>query len=98
MITKSILDSMPENTIFACGVLPCDNELYTLAIDGDLRWVAKRGIINDWAIYVSVEPDYISTEERKNKTVAELGTKIYGESTIRTLVPCDDEALKLYRY
>ena len=56
-----------------------------------LRWVAVRGDIHDWAIY-------IFTADRDYEWIKRSGDKVYTENNIRKLVPCDDEAFNQYRY
>lgn len=54
----------------------------------DLEWVAVRGTIHDWAIY------------RQNPFTLQnypYGDKVYDRRLIQTLVPCDQEALDMYR-
>jgi len=58
---------------------------------GDLRWVAVRGGIEDWAIY------YHSTNHGYDY-ITDFGDKIYDEKIIRKLVPCTDEAWGMYRF
>lgn len=61
------------------------------AIGGFFKWVAVRGGIHDWAIY----------KDSSDKTwdeVKSYGNKVYSEEEIRNLVPCDDEAFKMYRH
>jgi hypothetical protein len=90
-ITIADLKSMPAKTIFAQGE----------AIDGPLginmtgsgkmlRWVAVRGGIWDWAIYVGRNTS--SYEE-----IARTGDKVHDIATIKRLVPCDKEAMEMYR-
>ena len=59
-----------------------------------IKWVASRGDIHDWCIYTdnpySPQPDF--------ESVKDMGDKISGENNIKKLVPCDDEAFKMYRY
>ena len=56
-----------------------------------LRWVAVRGGAPDWKIYCHFM-------EKSREEVASNGDKVCDEETIRKLVPCTDEALKMYRY
>ena len=56
-----------------------------------LRWVATRGDIYDWTIYVHfVDKDW--------EWIRRNGDKVRNENNIRKLVPCDDEAFKMYRF
>lgn len=55
-----------------------------------LRWVASRGDIHDWAIYVG-------REHQSYGEVKAIGDKVHDENNIKRLVPCTDEALKMYR-
>jgi len=59
--------------------------------NGDLKWIAVRGGIADWAIYcdlVYYDYDYIRR----------LGDKMMDEKTIRKLIPCTDEVWETYRF
>jgi len=56
-----------------------------------LKWVAVRGLIHDWAIYCHLT-DY------SYEVVRDVGNKVTGEQNIKRLVSCDDEAFKMYRY
>ena len=57
----------------------------------ELRWVAVRGDIHDWGIYILFST--FTSEEVKR-----MGHKVCCENHIQKLVPCDDEAFKMYRY
>lgn len=85
MMTLEELKQMPSNTVFATGVVQ-DERLFREPV----RWVAKRGVIHDWAIYYDKE---FKTVEQ----VTSWGTKLYSPSIIEELVPCDNEMLKMYR-
>ena len=104
MITKAILDILPEYTIFACGTTTNDTQGIFMTEEHphkQLRWVATRGRINDWTIYIGWElkgTKFPLSEAFKNSEIARKGDKIYNPAIIRQLVPCDDEAFKLYRY
>ena len=56
-----------------------------------LKWVAVRGQIHDWAIYYH-------REEKSIEFVRDYGDKCFTKEVIKELVPCDDEAFKMYRY
>lgn len=55
-----------------------------------LLWVAKRGEVHDWAIY-------IFWEEAGIHHVLAQGDKVTMPYHIKKLVPCDEEAFKMYR-
>ena len=58
---------------------------------GDVKWVAVRGGIEDWAIYYNhARYDY--------ESIAKFGDKVFDEKVIRKLVPCTNEAWKMYRF
>jgi len=101
MLTVSVLDELNPG-IFAYGV-----RVIEVRYDGSLfweKWVATRGQIHDWAIYHIIKQidKYYSLDDFDNEwpieRVASYGDKVYGDSTIKELVPCDEEAFKLYRY
>lgn len=64
-----------------------------IGMDGlnEIRWVAVRGGMHDWAIYYG----HLNKSEYDIKS---YGDKITGEENIKRLVPCDEEAFKMYRY
>lgn len=59
---------------------------------GDYLYVAVRGGIADWAIYMGLA-SYMETDD-----VARGGDKVYDETVIRKIVPCDNDSFKRYRY
>lgn len=56
-----------------------------------LKWVAVRGQIHDWAIYVG-------TNDHSDRYIAEMGNKIQDNTNISKLVICTQEALDMYRH
>lgn len=92
MLSLKQLQDMPPHTVFATGETVNSPEGINMSNDGrTLRWVAKRGQIHDWAIYIGIS----SWSEELVKT---NGDKVTGEHNIKKLVPCDDEAFGMYRY
>jgi hypothetical protein len=80
------LKDMEPFTVFAHGVTH-DPRLYK----DPVRWLAKRGRIHDWAIYYHLE-------EKSLQFIEQSGDKSFTPEVIRELVPCDDEAFKMYRF
>lgn len=92
MLSLKQLQDMPPHTIFATGVTVNSPEGINMSNDGrSLRWVAKRGQIHDWAIYIGIE-------SWDQQLVASNGDKVGNKENIKKLVPCDDEALEMYRF
>ena len=58
-----------------------------------MKWVAVRGNIHDWAIYA----DNPFTPQSDFEGVRDFGDKIHNKDIIQKLVPCDEEALDMYR-
>lgn len=56
-----------------------------------LRWVAVRGDIADWAIYLHFA-------DRDWDWIRRRGDKTHSKDNIRRLVPCSEEALAMYRH
>jgi len=56
----------------------------------EIFWIARKGGIQDWAIYFSISEDIDYT--------LNYGAKITKEEIIRELVPCDNETFKKYRF
>ena len=109
VLTLAKLKAMEPDTVFAKGTFIDSPEGCNLANTGkEVRWVAVRGGIHDWAIYAQ-NPYYIDDFGPEVMAVgysgvwdwqmiADQGDKVYNESHIRKLVPCDDEAFEMYRY
>ena len=92
MLTLQQLKDMQPDTIFATGTVSDNaNGINMTRSDKLLRWVAVRGGIWDWAIY-------IYWAERSEQHIKDYGDKVTGEANIKKLVSCDDEAFKMYRY
>ena len=78
--------------IFATGVLPNSPEGIFMTRDGgNLKWVAKKGYANDWAVYCHW--DYQSEE-----WIEKHGDKLHNKAHIQLCVPCDKEMMNKYRY
>lgn len=93
-MTKQEFDALPRGEVFATGTIPNSLEgMYmTNTREGDtLRWVAKKGYGNDWAIYCH-------WSEHSKEWVTEHGDKVDNELHIRKCVPCTKEVFDLYRY
>ena len=91
MLTLNDLKEMPPNTIFASGITIDGPEGVNMTGSGkELKWVAVRGGIHDWAIYIHFSNNL--------EYVKNFGDKVHRESHIRMLVPCDDEAFEMYRH
>lgn len=92
MLTLQELKDMDPDTIFATGTTTDDPAGINMTGSGrELRWVACRGGIWDWAIY-------IQDESWPADEVKRMGDKVGSEVNIKKLVPCDDEAFGMYRY
>ncbi len=85
MMTLEDLKNMPSHTIFATGITE-DGRLFSEPV----RWIAKRGLIHDWAIYYD-------KMEKTTEQIQSWGSKLYSLNIIKDLVSCDEEMLKMYR-
>ena len=93
MLTLDQLKAMVPGQIIASGVVPNSPEGVYMTNENsgkELLWIAKRGGIHDWAIY-------IHWKEKGFDYVLEQGDKVINPANVRKLVPCDDEAFKMYR-
>ena len=90
-LTLKKLKAMKPGTIFEFK--PGDNGVRTFML------VAKQGSIHDWAIYTSLNAiPMVHFWAGDKQGIADYGQKLTDEDLIRKLVPCDDEAFKMYRY
>ena len=91
MLTLQKLRDLPKG-IFADGTIEDSPSGINMENTGRmLRWVAVRGTIHDWSIYCAFA-------ERTTQEVHDYGDKARGKENIKRLVPCDKEALNMYRY
>lgn len=91
MLTLQQLKDMEPDTIFATGETKDGYDTVNMYGKGqDLKWVATRGGIHDWAIYIA--PD-----DWDDLRIKQFGDKVHDRKSIKKLVPCDDEALEMYR-
>ena len=92
MLTLKELKEMQPGEIIATGTANDDpQDLFMANTNRELRWVAVRGGIYDWAIYCHFA-------DKDVEWIRRHGDKVYMESHIKKLVPCDDEAFKMYRF
>jgi hypothetical protein len=83
---------LERGKVFASGIVKDDNSGINMTNTGnDLRWIAKAGGGNDWAIY-------IHWAFRNEEWITKHGDKVTFESHIRKLIPCDIEVFNLYRF
>lgn len=91
MLTLQQLKDMEPDTIFATGETTDGYDAVNMYGRGqELRWVATRGGIHDWAIY-------IAPKDWDQLRIQRMGDKVHNRESIKKLVPCDDEALAMYR-
>ena len=92
MLTLDEFKALPFDEVFATGVLPnSPNGIFMTRDGGQLRWVAKKGRINDWAVYSHWAC-------KSEQFVKESGDKIMTKQYIQNCVPCADEVMQLYRF
>lgn len=86
----SDLESMEPRQVISTGVMP-DTPLgiHMTGSGRELRWVAVRGRVPDWAVYCH-------WAERSIEWILGQGDKVPKEYA-RRLVPCSDEVLARYR-
>jgi len=113
VLTLDKLKAMEPNKIFASGYGMIKHPWFNHAtknVDKNgmtkVRWVAVRGGIYDWAIYHSLDGNFISEDyldDDKHLKLPEFmiykhGAKLTREDKIKEFVPCTDEAFEMYRY
>lgn len=93
-LTLKMLKEMTPSTIFKTGVTTNDeNGVYMTdnRKGHSMRWVAVRGGIHDWCIY-------IHWVEHDENYIYKNGDKVRDSRNIRKLINCDDEAMAMYRF
>lgn len=85
-LTIEKLKQFGDNEIFATGT-----GTYPELSEHEIRWVAVAGCrYYDWTIYYHLV-------NKTKEFIAREGDKCFVESVVKRLVPCEDEAYKLYR-
>lgn len=110
MLTKQDIKNMNPG-IFRSGVMASDKYDYLVNdrgvnVDGQYNkfyWVAVRGDIPDWAVYIMPAKYWGKTakvSDRKviSQRVANYGTKIHDLAHVNILVPSEADALSMYRH
>ena len=77
--------------IFASGETAVE-DYWDASKQMQIRWVASRGGIWDWAIYYQLAEKGWSDEMIKSN-----GEKMHNPESIKKCVICDEEAFKMYR-
>ena len=104
-LTIETLKAMESSKIFATGLEEIPHPWYTGSII--VRWVAIRGGIHDWAIYHSLSTNLYHDREvdgcechlrSSEESIASHGAKLHDMEMVQKLVPCDEEALRMYRH
>lgn len=90
MLTLSKLKAMKPGIFDSGTVRDSSTGVNILGSGKMLRWVAVRGGIHDWAIYVY-------WEAMSEEWIKAHGDKVHDRNNIKRLVKCDDEALGMYR-
>ena len=105
-LTLKILKDLPRG-IFAQGTFIDSPEGVNIAnTKKEVRWVAVRGDIHDWAVYAQ-NPYYVESDDPKVLAVGyggvwdwekikREGDKIFS-SNAKKLIDADEEAMKMYR-
>lgn len=94
MLTLQEFEAIPEHRIFAHGITTNSPEgvfMTDANYDHTLKWIAKKGGANDWAIYIywyGYDEDFIRDH----------GDKVVTEANIKKLVPCEESVFSRYRY
>jgi len=92
MLTLQKLKDMKPHEIIDTGTVSDNHIGINMSNSNELlRWVAVRGGIHDWAIYI-----YFAFKDVE--WILRAGDKVHDKENIQKLVPCDDEAFKLYRH
>ena len=84
-LTLDKLKEFDPHTVFAKGYIYVEMSASIPAF----KWVAKRGLIDDWAMYF--DSTCKSWEE------VEQGVKMRDEAAIKKAISCSEEVFKRYR-
>lgn len=90
-ITDEQFEKVPNGQIFAMGMTTDDPDgLYMTGSGNILKWVAKKGWANDWAIYCH-------WAHHSWEFILEQGDKVHGRDNIKRVLDISDNLLGRYR-
>ena len=90
MLTIEEFRAIPDGEVFKTGITTDNSEGINMTNSGrQLRWVAKKGHGDDWAIYIHWG---FNSEEY----IKQSGDKVSDNDNIVKLVPCSEEVLNKY--
>lgn len=101
-LTLQQLKDMKPDTIFASGITTIPDFWSPGVVN--IKWVAVRGGRHDWAIYHSYDSYfmrnafYADVRHIADIEIARMGAKLHDMEKVQELVPCDKEALQMYRH
>ncbi len=114
ILTIKKLKAMKPETIIGTGVGTIEHPWFNdakkvLEKDGKstmIRWVAIRGYIHDWAIYHSMDANICKEDFfdcschllAPDLLITRSGAKLHNMEKVQEFVPCDKEALEMYRH
>lgn len=90
ILTVEKLKEMQPHSVIKKGTIKIE-DYWDSSKEMEVDFVAVRGYIEDWTIY------HLILGSASFDQIMNYGDKIYNINSIRTCVPCNDEALKLYR-
>lgn len=92
-LTPEVLAGFPNLEIFASGEAPDSPNGLNMTNSGKwLAWVACKGGIEDWAVYVAW-----AVEDQDLNAIKTNGDKVHGFDNIRNIMDVSDAAFALYR-
>ena len=91
MLTLEKLEDMNPQTVFANGTIAVE-DYWDADRDMIIDFVAIRGEIPDWTVY------YALSGTRSMESILAWGDKMRNMNSIQRCVPCDKDALEMYRF
>ena len=91
MLTLEKLEDMNPQTVFASGNISVE-DYWDASKEMMIDFVAIRGRIPDWTIYYALEGT------RSMDWILSWGDKMRNKRSIQKCVPCNEEALEMYRF
>ena len=96
-LTKNDLIKMTPGEIFERGIFnDSPKGINFSGTNNDVRWLAKRGEVEDWVIYVQ-NPHYGNLEWGYGR-IENYGDKLFNPESIQKLIQASPDAMALYRY
>ena len=91
-LTQELLDATPPFGLICTGLAMDDEDgLFLANTNKELKWVAKKGAVGDWAVYAHFSSNSVDF-------VLNAGDKVQSKRNLEVILEFSDEVYSKYRH